>query len=214
MGDTLTLWLETIPTTAKRWLPKHQRDDVHTTPKEATTEPLYSPTYARLCARIGHISVPNLAIDLKSLIIERYQEEFNNLIKIPPIYSSSITGSDKWSNYYARKTAFNLMTLGGELFKIKIIRAPMLHEFLTTLLARQDNHFFTECFCALMAVVGNELGSLLSELQQFNAYFEDLEAILENSNTLLPIVRFKILDIIDLKKEGGNAKKIVRIQKA
>ncbi|EDV23973.1 uncharacterized protein TRIADDRAFT_57737 [Trichoplax adhaerens] len=160
MGDTLTLWLETIPATAKRWLPKHQRDDVHTTPKE--------------------ISVPNLAIDLKSLIIERYQEEFNNLIKIPPIYSSSITGSDK------------------------IIRAPMLHEFLTTLLARQDNHFFTECFCALMAVVGNELGSLLSELQQFNAYFEDLEAILENSNTLLPIVRFKILDIIDLKKFTEN----------
>ena len=111
----------------------------------------------------------------------------------------------------------------------------MLHEFLMALLAKQDNHFFIECFCTLMTVVGTEVDSMPSEqvLQydlsyifsfhelklihnqmmhlfkygvtyfyiqlQLNAYFETLNAIVTN-NTLLPIVKFKILDLIDLKK--------------
>ncbi|XP_067139313.1 eukaryotic translation initiation factor 4 gamma 1-like [Centruroides vittatus] len=110
----------------------------------------------------------------------------------------------------------------GELFKICMLTASIMHECLKKLLLRGDEHSL-ECFCLLLTTIGKELETEKKSANTnkpsslINSYFESMKEIVVRKMTS-STVRSMLQDVIELRennwvpqREENNPKTIDQI---
>ena len=93
----------------------------------------------------------------------------------------------------------------GELFKLKMLSEGIVNNCLEILLKQEINEDKLECVCTLLTSVGKELDNSNNHAKM-KKYFEKLESISTKKDVISSRVRFKVLDVLDLRKNGWVTK--------
>merc|ERR1719193_2547100 len=94
----------------------------------------------------------------------------------------------------------------GELFKLKMLTEPIMHDCICKLLSKKeakqpDKHDeeSLECLCRLLSTIGKDLDHDESKAK-IDSYFRELEKIVKNKKTATFRVRFMLMDVVELRK--------------
>ena len=98
----------------------------------------------------------------------------------------------------------------GELFKLRILSAKIMHQCILRLLSQPEDEESLECLCRLLSTIGKELETPAVQagaarnasdpsLEKMNSYFSSLDSIVQKRKVSNRI-RFMIQDVIDLRR--------------
>jgi len=159
--------------------------------EKAIDEPLFSPSYAKMCNSLLEMEVPRLSanpadekVKFRKLLLEKCEAEF------------------KKDNDGDRKQSLGNIRFIGELFKLQIIPIHIVKYCISQLLTQSENEESLERLCTLMTTVGEELersSVSIGPNGNINSYFSSMETIVRNDK-LSHRARFMIQDVIDLRQ--------------
>ncbi|XP_055935271.1 eukaryotic translation initiation factor 4 gamma 3-like isoform X2 [Argiope bruennichi] len=209
--------------------------------EKAIDEPNFSVPYANLCKHLALIKVPfsgtsGAQVNFRKLMLTKCQKEFeqdrkDELKTEEKMKSLEAADPDKRKElqleYEEEEEEIRYRQLGnirfvGELFKLGMLIGPVMRECIKKLLSQGDEESL-ECLSILLKTVGKELEdekiTKNPKDTQMDMYFAHIKLIIDKRLTS-PRVRFKLQDVIDLKKnnwvprrDANNPKTIDQIHK-
>ncbi|CAH1395787.1 unnamed protein product [Nezara viridula] len=109
----------------------------------------------------------------------------------------------------------------GELFKLQMLTASIMHGCIKTLLEKIEEESL-ECLCKLLTTVGKELESQCSDTKDMDEYFGKMRKLSQKSSNskVSSRVRFMLQDVIELRsnrwvprRDENNPKTMEQIQR-
>lgn len=198
---------------------------IHLIFEKALDEPKYSSMYAQLCRRISKEGSTLEAENdyFETLLIRVCRDKFINRSQYSEsIINSPSTGDPNETDEEERKYVAKQKILGnvkfiGELFKLEMLNAAILHKMLEQLLDRKSRSYPTledrcedmECLSQIWRTCGNQLDTEKSK-NLIDQYFDIMESK-SNSSKYPPRIRFLLRDVIELRKDGWKPRKVARI---
>ncbi|KAG7457400.1 eukaryotic translation initiation factor 4 gamma 1-like isoform X1 [Solea senegalensis] len=187
--------------------------------EKAISEPHFSVTYAKMCHCLMELKVPpsrtsGVNADFHKLLINHCQKEFEKdkrddeiLIKKQRVLEAC-KNEDKHQHLKeeleeardkARRRSLGNVKFIGELFRLKMLKEPIMHECVKILLKKHDEESL-ECLCKLLSTIGKDLDHLKAR-SHVDKYFNQIGKIIKERKTSSRI-RFKLLDLMDLRKSN------------
>lgn len=206
--------------------------------EKAVDEPGFSVAYARMCEVLQKKQVmvdtpsggPNSKqpVNFRKLLVSKCQQEFerdylDGLDKLK--YEADLAAAAneearkeiqlEWEEKErnARRRSLGNIRFIGELYKLKMLTAKIMHECIKKLLKSSDEESL-ECLSRLLTTVGKDLEQETNikfksatnqeemkrmGLYSFDVYFKEIGGIIEQKNTSSR-VRFMLQDLVDLRK--------------
>merc|ERR1740128_1224113 len=97
----------------------------------------------------------------------------------------------------ARRRSLGNIKFIGELFKLKMLTEPIMHDCIVKLLKNHDEESL-ECLCRLFSTIGKDLDFEKAK-PRMDQYFNQMEKIIKEKKTSSRI-RFMLLDVLDLRR--------------
>ncbi|XP_058493906.1 eukaryotic translation initiation factor 4 gamma 1-like [Solea solea] len=187
--------------------------------EKAISEPHFSVTYAKMCHCLMELKVsssrtPGVNADFHKLLINHCQKEFekdkrdDEILKKKQRVLEACKNEDKRQHLKeeleeardkARRRSLGNMKFIGELFRLKMLKEPIMHKCVKILLKKHDEEPL-ECLCKLLSTIGKDLDHLKAK-SHIDKYFNQIDKIIKERKTSSRI-RFKLLDLMDLRKSN------------
>ncbi|XP_077998892.1 eukaryotic translation initiation factor 4 gamma 3-like isoform X2 [Glandiceps talaboti] len=204
--------------------------------EKAISEPGFSVAYANMCRCLMSIKVPTedgkSVVNFRKLLLIRCQKEFekskedNNELEAKRLAAEAAeAGPEKnrlHEEYEFYETKMRRRSLGnirfiGELFKLKMLTEPIMHDCVVKLLKAHDEDSL-ECLCRLITTIGKDLDHEKAK-PRVDQYFTQMEKIVKGKKHSSR-VRFMLQDVIELRqnkwvprRDENNPKTIEQIHK-
>ena len=192
-------------------------------------EPSFVVQYAEFCSQLYHIKVfdlneqgENVEVKFKNLFIKKCEETFfkkmyfdvENLEgRLKEIEECTDEKKKKVlqekldeDKSLSRKKSIGNIQLIAELFKFNMLNVQIMFACFQNLL-KHEHEDYIECLCALITNIGASLTTsikLNDQMDIFESLFEQLNLISEKKGPLSVStrIRYKILDLVELKKNN------------
>uniref|UniRef100_A0A8C1U784 Eukaryotic translation initiation factor 4 gamma, 3a n=1 Tax=Cyprinus carpio TaxID=7962 RepID=A0A8C1U784_CYPCA len=184
--------------------------------EKAIDEPSFSAAYANMCRCLATLKVPtadkpNTTVNFRKLLLNRCQKEFER-DKVDDVVlerkqkeldsATSPTERERLQEELeeakdkARRRSTGNIKFIGELFKLKMLTEPIMHDCMVKLLKNHDDESL-ECLCRLLTTIGKDLDFEKAK-PRMDQYFNQMEKIVKERKTSSRI-RFMLQDVIDLR---------------
>ncbi|XP_068170639.1 eukaryotic translation initiation factor 4 gamma 3-like isoform X2 [Antennarius striatus] len=184
--------------------------------EKAIDEPSFSVAYGNMCRCLATLKVqmadkPNTTVNFRKLLLNRCQKEFEK-DKVDDVVfekkqkeldsAASVTERDRLQEELedakdkARRRSIGNIKFIGELFKLKMLTEPIMHDCVVKLLKNHDEESL-ECLCRLLTTIGKDLDFEKAK-PRMDQYFNQMEKIVKERKTSSRI-RFMLQDVIDLR---------------
>ncbi|KAL2090707.1 hypothetical protein ACEWY4_012970 [Coilia grayii] len=186
--------------------------------EKAISEPSMCVTYANMCRCLATLKVPlrdnpNTTVNFRKLLLNRCQKEFERTLPTTWCWSAC---RDSWTRPHrpvsgslqeeleededeARRRSIGNIRFIGELFKLKMLTEPIMHDCVVTLLQNRDEEAL-ECLCCLLTTIGKDLDFEKAK-PRMDQYFNKMERIVKERETSSQI-RFMLQDVINLRRHN------------
>ena len=206
------------------------RQVIQLTFEKATDEAHWASTYALFCERMLKFMSPDIKDEnikdkhgnvvtggalFRKYLLNRCQEEFERgwKVNMPPKPEGQTEEAALMSEEYyiaaaAKRRGLGLVKFIGELYKLGMLTERIMHECIKKLLELDENgpdESEVESLVSLLNTVGLNLEQSDRGPALMNVYFERIASIM-NHPDLPSRLRFKLLDVIDLRKRGWQSK--------
>jgi translation initiation factor 4G len=206
------------------------RQVIQLTFEKATDEAHWASTYALFCERMLKFMSPDIKDEnikdkhgnvvtggalFRKYLLNRCQEEFERgwKVNMPPKPEGQTEEAALLSEEYyiaaaAKRRGLGLVKFIGELYKLTMLTERIMHECIKKLLELDENgpdESEVESLVSLLNTVGLNLEQSERGPAMMNVYFERIVSIM-NHPDLPSRLRFKLLDVIDLRKHGWQSK--------
>ncbi|XP_052470148.1 eukaryotic translation initiation factor 4 gamma 1 isoform X8 [Carassius gibelio] len=187
--------------------------------EKAISEPNFSVAYANMCRCLMGLKVPTsdkpgVTVNFRKLLLNRCQKEFEKDKDDDVIFEQKqkeldaateeeerqrlneelVDAKDK-----ARRRSLGNIKFIGELFKLKMLTEPIMHDCIVKLLKNHDEESL-ECLCRLLSTIGKDLDFEKAK-PRMDQYFHQMEKIIKEKKTSSRI-RFMLQDVLDLRKNN------------
>uniref|UniRef100_A0A9J7ZQX5 Eukaryotic translation initiation factor 4 gamma, 1a n=2 Tax=Cyprinus carpio TaxID=7962 RepID=A0A9J7ZQX5_CYPCA len=187
--------------------------------EKAISEPSFSVAYANMCRCLMGLKVPTtdkpgVTVNFRKLLLNRCQKEFEKDKDDDVIFEQKqkeldaateeeerqrlneelVDAKDK-----ARRRSLGNIKFIGELFKLKMLTEPIMHDCIVKLLKNHDEESL-ECLCRLLSTIGKDLDFEKAK-PRMDQYFHQMEKIIKERKTSSRI-RFMLQDVLDLRKNN------------
>lgn len=189
--------------------------------EKSIDEQVFSQTYAELCCILAQIKVPvadtpGKLVNFRTMLLTRCQKEFDSDYQQSISYDKLINESEACADEQKRRELKEIAddkllrakrrSLGnirfiGELFKLKMLTEGIMNDCIERLLKQETDEENLECLCKLLSTIGKELDKPINT-QKMKSYFDKLDKIAKKKDAVSSRIRFMILDVIDLRKNG------------
>ncbi|KAL8614445.1 hypothetical protein ACOMHN_007781 [Nucella lapillus] len=188
--------------------------------EKALEEPKYSKLYAQLCHRLCE-DVPNFEpsssgiTSFRRLLLNKCQDEFENRSKATEVFDKKdgpLTEDEREQYHLAKEKMLGNIKFIGELGKLEMLHEGILHKCIRQLLEKKKNTPLRdmeedmECLCQIMRTIGPLLDTAKAKAWM-KQYFSRIEVFAVNEE-LPPRIRFMLQDVIELKKNGWNPRRV------
>ncbi|XP_030634154.1 eukaryotic translation initiation factor 4 gamma 3 [Chanos chanos] len=184
--------------------------------EKAIDEPSFSVAYANMCRCLATLKVPmtdkpGTTVNFRKLLLNRCQKEFER-DKVDDVVferkqkelDSATSASEREqlqeeleeAKDKARRRSTGNIKFIGELFKLKMLTEPIMHDCVVKLLKNHDDESL-ECLCRLLTTIGKDLDFEKAK-PRMDQYFNQMEKIVKERKTSSRI-RFMLQDVIDLR---------------
>jgi len=204
--------------------------------EKAVDEPAFSVAYAQMCKVMQMKKVPidgakedTEFVNFRKLLISRCQKEFEkdyleNLDREKYVQDMAAASSEQekkkikavfeQEEMKLRRRSLGNIRFIGELYKLHMLTARIMHECVKKLLMTTDEESL-ECLCRLVTTVGQDLevetsGRLAKGPQQgindLSVYFKEMGKLVEKK-AISSRVRFLMQDVIELRLNGWKKRR-------
>ncbi|XP_062408062.1 eukaryotic translation initiation factor 4 gamma 1-like [Sardina pilchardus] len=187
--------------------------------EKAISEPNFSVAYANMCRCLMGLKVPmadkpNVTVNFRKLLLNRCQKEFEKDQDDDEIFErkqkelEAATEEEvqqrlkeelEEAKNQARRRSLGNIKFIGELFKLKMLTEPIMHDCVVKLLKHHDEESL-ECLCRLLSTIGKDLDFEKAK-PRMDQYFHQMEKIIKERKTSSRI-RFMLQDVLDLRRCG------------
>ncbi|XP_072522649.1 eukaryotic translation initiation factor 4 gamma 3 isoform X2 [Salminus brasiliensis] len=184
--------------------------------EKAIDEPSFSVAYANMCHCLATLKVPmadkpGTTVNFRKLLLNRCQKEFERdkmddaaFEKKQKELDSATSVSEKErlqeeleeAKDKARRRSTGNIKFIGELFKLRMLTEPIMHDCVVKLLKNHDDESL-ECLCRLLTTIGKDLDFEKAK-PRMDQYFNQMEKIVKERKTSSRI-RFMLQDVIELR---------------
>ncbi|KAI7795113.1 eukaryotic translation initiation factor 4 gamma 3 isoform X1 [Triplophysa rosa] len=184
--------------------------------EKAIDEPGFSEAYANMCRCLATLKVPtsdkpNTSVNFRKLLLNRCQKEFERDkvddvvlerkqkeldLATSPAERERLQEELEETKDKARRRSTGNIKFIGELFKLKMLTEPIMHDCVVKLLKHHDGESL-ECLCRLLSTIGKDLDFEKAK-PRMDQYFNQMEKIVKERKTSSRI-RFMLQDVIDLR---------------
>ncbi|XP_071121349.1 eukaryotic translation initiation factor 4 gamma 1-like [Mytilus edulis] len=204
--------------------------------EKAIAEPRFSVAYASMCRYLTQIKVPSTKksgefVNFRVILLTKCQKEFTKdkpaeddiealRLKLKDAEESKkaeIEAEIVVTKKNARRRSLGKIRFIGEIFKLKMLTEPIMHECVFKLLNSKDEESL-ECLCELLQTIGKELDSEKAK-PRVDQYFQIMHKLVAEKKTSLR-VKFILQDVIELRmsnwvprRDKSNPKTIEQIHK-
>uniref|UniRef100_A0AAY4AC08 Eukaryotic translation initiation factor 4 gamma 1 n=1 Tax=Denticeps clupeoides TaxID=299321 RepID=A0AAY4AC08_9TELE len=185
--------------------------------EKAISEPNFSVAYANMCRCLMGLKVPTsdkpgVTVNFRKLLLNRCQKEFEKDKDDDEILEQKQKELDaaadeeekqrlsvelEESKDKARRRSLGNIKFIGELFKLKMLTEPIMHDCIVKLLKNHDEESL-ECLCRLLSTIGKDLDFEKAK-PRMDQYFNQMEKIIKERKTSSRI-RFMLQDVLDLRR--------------
>ncbi|XP_065190989.1 eukaryotic translation initiation factor 4 gamma 3-like isoform X2 [Sycon ciliatum] len=196
--------------------------------EKSLSEPKFSPSYASLCRHMLTIKVPvsdeteNSTVSFRKKLLTRCQAVFEQdkandkkaekvvllkeqLEKTPDnkeLICEKLELEDALAS--AKRRSLGNIRFIGELFKLKILTEPIMHECIVKLLRASDDESL-EALCNLLSTVGKDLDHEKAT-KRISEYFDRIQKIIDGGR-LINRIKFMLQDVIELRKHNWTPRR-------
>merc|ERR1719210_3145945 len=203
--------------------------------EKAVDEPSFSVAYAQMCLALGKKKVADEngqgVVNFRKLLIMRCQQEFEkdymeglDREKYVNDINEATNEDDKKRikmEFEAMEMKMRKRSLGnirfiGELYKLGMLTAGIMHECVRKLLnSNPSDEESLECLCRLLTTVGQNLEKETSDrlskgpiqgLCDLTSYFKEMKRFVDEKKTSAR-VRFLMQDVIELRQNGWKKRR-------
>ncbi|XP_038671922.1 eukaryotic translation initiation factor 4 gamma 1a isoform X3 [Scyliorhinus canicula] len=187
--------------------------------EKAISEPNFSVAYANMCRCLTTLKVPipdkpGATVNFRKLLLNRCQKEFEKdkdddavIDKKQKEIDAAVMSEEKTrlqeelkdARDKARRRSLGNIKFIGELFKLKMLTEPIMHDCIVKLLKNHDAESL-ECLCRLLTTIGKDLDFEKAK-PRMDQYFNQMEKIIKERKTSSRI-RFMVQDVIDLRQNN------------
>ncbi|XP_057189124.1 eukaryotic translation initiation factor 4 gamma 1a isoform X4 [Triplophysa rosa] len=187
--------------------------------EKAISEPNFSVAYANMCRCLMGLKVPTsdkpgVTVNFRKLLLNRCQKEFEKDKDDDEIFEQKqkeleaaaeeeerqrLKDELEDSKDKARRRSLGNIKFIGELFKLKMLTEPIMHDCIVKLLKNHDEESL-ECLCRLLSTIGKDLDFEKAK-PRMDQYFHQMEKIIKDRKTSSRI-RFMLQDVIDLRRNN------------
>uniref|UniRef100_A0A8C1FYD9 Eukaryotic translation initiation factor 4 gamma 1-like n=1 Tax=Cyprinus carpio TaxID=7962 RepID=A0A8C1FYD9_CYPCA len=187
--------------------------------EKAISEPNFSVAYANMCRCLMGLKVPTsdkpgVTVNFRKLLLNRCQKEFEKDKDDDEIFEQKQKELDaaaeeeerqrlkeelEEAKDKARRRSLGNIKFIGELFKLKMLTEPIMHDCIVKLLKNHDEESL-ECLCRLLSTIGKDLDFEKAK-PRMDQYFHQMEKITKEKKTSSRI-RFMLQDVLDLRKSN------------
>ncbi|KAM9844721.1 eukaryotic translation initiation factor 4 gamma 1a [Aulostomus maculatus] len=187
--------------------------------EKAISEPNFSVAYANMCRCLMGLKVPTSDkpggfVNFRKLLLNRCQKEFEKDQDDDEIFEkkqkemeAAKDGEERErlrieleeARDQARRRSLGNIKFIGELFKLKMLTEPIMHDCVVKLLKNHDEESL-ECLCRLLSTVGKDLDFEKAK-PRMDQYFNQMDKIIKERKTSSRI-RFMLQDVLDLRKNN------------
>ncbi|TRZ00323.1 hypothetical protein DNTS_024132 [Danionella cerebrum] len=173
--------------------------------EKAISEPNFS-------LRVPTSDKPGVTVNFRKLLLNRCQKEFEKDKDDDEVFEQKqkeldaategeerqrLTDELQDAKDKARKRSLGNIKFIGELFKLKMLTEPIMHDCIVKLLKNHDEDSL-ECLCRLLSTIGKDLDFEKAK-PRMDQYFHQMEKIIKEKKTSSRI-RFMLQDVLDLRK--------------
>ncbi|XP_066565140.1 eukaryotic translation initiation factor 4 gamma 1 isoform X3 [Amia ocellicauda] len=187
--------------------------------EKAISEPNFSVAYANMCRCLMGLKVPTtdkpgVTVNFRKLLLNRCQKEFEKDKDDDEVFEkkqkeldASLVVEEKQrlrdeleeAKDHARRRSLGNIKFIGELFKLKMLTEPIMHDCIVKLLKNHDEESL-ECLCRLFSTIGKDLDFEKAK-PRMDQYFNQMEKIIKERKTSSRI-RFMLQDVLDLRRNN------------
>ncbi|XP_066508160.1 eukaryotic translation initiation factor 4 gamma 1-like isoform X2 [Hoplias malabaricus] len=186
--------------------------------EKAISEPNFSVAYANMCRCLTGLKVPTsdkptVTVNFRKLLLNRCQKEFEKDKDDDEIFEQKQKEMDaakeeerqrlkeelEDAKDKARRRSLGNIKFIGELFKLKMLTEPIMHDCIVKLLKNHDEESL-ECLCRLLSTIGKDLDFEKAK-PRMDQYFNQMEKIIKERKTSSRI-RFMLQDVLDLRRNN------------
>ncbi|XP_072330345.1 eukaryotic translation initiation factor 4 gamma 1-like isoform X3 [Scyliorhinus torazame] len=187
--------------------------------EKAISEPNFSVAYANMCRCLTTLKVPipdkpGATVNFRKLLLNRCQKEFEKdkdddavIDKKQKEIDAAVMSEEKTrlqeelkdARDKARRRSLGNIKFIGELFKLKMLTEPIMHDCIVKLLKNHDQESL-ECLCRLLTTIGKDLDFEKAK-PRMDQYFHQMGKIIKEKKTSSRI-RFMVQDVIDLRQNN------------
>uniref|UniRef100_A0A669C0R1 Eukaryotic translation initiation factor 4 gamma, 1a n=1 Tax=Oreochromis niloticus TaxID=8128 RepID=A0A669C0R1_ORENI len=187
--------------------------------EKAISEPNFSVAYANMCRCLMGLKVPTsdkpgVFVNFRKLLLNRCQKEFEKDQDDDEIFERKQKELDaakdgeererfrvelEEARDKARRRSLGNIKFIGELFKLKMLTEPIMHDCVVKLLKNHDEESL-ECLCRLLSTIGKDLDFEKAK-PRMDQYFNQMDKIIKERKTSSRI-RFMLQDVLDLRKNN------------
>uniref|UniRef100_A0AAR2KR83 Eukaryotic translation initiation factor 4 gamma, 1a n=1 Tax=Pygocentrus nattereri TaxID=42514 RepID=A0AAR2KR83_PYGNA len=187
--------------------------------EKAISEPNFSVAYANMCRCLMGLKVPTtdkpgVTVNFRKLLLNRCQKEFEKDKDDDEIFEQKQKELDaakedeerqrlkeelEDAKDKARRRSLGNIKFIGELFKLKMLTEPIMHDCIVKLLKNHDEESL-ECLCRLLSTIGKDLDFEKAK-PRMDQYFNQMEKIIKERKTSSRI-RFMLQDVLDLRRNN------------
>ncbi|XP_071034173.1 eukaryotic translation initiation factor 4 gamma 3 isoform X2 [Parasteatoda tepidariorum] len=186
--------------------------------EEAAAEPNSSFLYANMCKHLALIKVSTKNkdyVNFRKVLLRKCQKEFEEGRRDELKHEERVKALEEAApeekkeleqKMYDEDNKMRYRRLGyirfiGELFCLKMLTEPIMHEYIKRLISQGDEESL-ECLCQLLKTIGKELDDRKvkgSKESMMKNYFTQMQKIVDKRLTGSR-VRFMLQDVIDLRR--------------
>ncbi|XP_030634609.1 eukaryotic translation initiation factor 4 gamma 1 [Chanos chanos] len=187
--------------------------------EKAISEPNFSVAYANMCRCLMGLKVPTAdkpgaTVNFRKLLLNRCQKEFEKDKDDDETFEKkqkeldAASGEEERQRLMeeleeakdkARRRSLGNIKFIGELFKLKMLTEPIMHDCIVKLLKNHDEESL-ECLCRLLSTIGKDLDFEKAK-PRMDQYFNQMEKIIKERKTSSRI-RFMLQDVLDLRRNN------------
>uniref|UniRef100_A0A669BK40 Eukaryotic translation initiation factor 4 gamma, 1a n=1 Tax=Oreochromis niloticus TaxID=8128 RepID=A0A669BK40_ORENI len=175
--------------------------------EKAISEPNFSVAYSSE-------DKPGVFVNFRKLLLNRCQKEFEKDQDDDEIFERKQKELDaakdgeererfrvelEEARDKARRRSLGNIKFIGELFKLKMLTEPIMHDCVVKLLKNHDEESL-ECLCRLLSTIGKDLDFEKAK-PRMDQYFNQMDKIIKERKTSSRI-RFMLQDVLDLRKNN------------
>uniref|UniRef100_A0AAR2IWN6 Eukaryotic translation initiation factor 4 gamma, 3a n=1 Tax=Pygocentrus nattereri TaxID=42514 RepID=A0AAR2IWN6_PYGNA len=180
--------------------------------EKAIDEPSFSVAYANMCHCLATLKVPmadkpGTTVNFRKLLLNRCQKEFERdkmdnaefekkQKELDSAASERLQEELEEAKDKARRRSTGNIKFIGELFKLRMLTEPIMHDCVVKLLKNHDDESL-ECLCRLLTTIGKDLDFEKAK-PRMDQYFNQMEKIVKERKTSSRI-RFMLQDVIELR---------------